>query len=249
MNASQTIRDAVARVEDLRLRTKSSIPLQKAITAVKSFQSRRFSGTYSDLLNTREYGAAANFFLVELYSEKDYSLRDAQFARIAGALQRLFPQQVVATAVALAELHVLTEEMDHEMALAWIRRLDMAADPERQYLAAWRDTGRQDARTLQLELVLKIGSELERLTRTSGLRMMLKMMRRPAKAMGLEALQLFLEAGFDTFAAMSGKEAHATKFLITIRNRESKLLEKLYDDDASLARCELSQHMIKANQK
>jgi hypothetical protein len=71
------------------------------------------------LLASVEYAGAARFFLNDLYSDKDYSLRDAQFARIAGALQRLFPKQVVATAVTMAQLHILTEELDRQMAVAW----------------------------------------------------------------------------------------------------------------------------------
>ena len=55
----------------------------------------------------------------------------------------------------------------------------------------------------QLRVVLGIGQQMARLTRTAGLRMMLKMMRGPAAAAGLGALQRFLECGFDTFAAMA----------------------------------------------
>ena len=44
------------------------------------------------------YAAAARFFLDELYSDKDYADRDAQFARIAGAIEKLFPAQVARTA-------------------------------------------------------------------------------------------------------------------------------------------------------
>jgi hypothetical protein len=116
MDAAQTIRGAVTRVADLRTEAQANPSLRMAIAAIKSFQSRRFAGTYADLLESPEYGRAARFFLEDLYGDKDYSLRDAQFARIAGGLQRVFPQQVVETAVALANLHVLTEELDRKMA-------------------------------------------------------------------------------------------------------------------------------------
>lgn len=234
MNAAETIRDAVARVAALRHRSASSSGLLAAVTAVKSLQAHRFSGTYRDLLATREYGAAARFFLVELYSEKDYSQRDAQFARIAGALQRIFPDQVVSTAVALAQLHVLTEEFDYAMAEAWLRSGPGQVDEVDRYLSVWQSVGRPDDRTRQLSLVLRIGSELERLTRTPGLRLMLRMMRRPAVATGLGALQSFLEAGFDTFAGMSAQNGRATKFLEMIGEREAALMEKLFDADASI---------------
>lgn len=235
MNASETIRLAVARVAALRLETEASAPLRAATTAVKRFQSQRFSATYRDLLEAPEYGAAARFFLVELYSEKDYSQRDAQFARIAGALQRLFPQQVVATAVALAELHQLSEELDHAMARVWMEFAKGTEDPLARYVSCWTTLGRSEDRFRQLDLVLTIGKELDRLTRTPGLRMMLRMMRRPAKATGLEALQNFLEAGFDTFAELAAHGgAHAQEFLNTIAQREAELMNQLFAKDVTV---------------
>jgi len=212
--------------------------LQAALTAVKAFQAKRFAGTYADLLTSQEYAGAARFFLDDLYSDKDYSLRDAQFARIAGALQRLFPHQVVDTAVTLAQLHVLTEELDHQMALAWrtcaaAPGSDSVGDAARRYAGCWLTVGRESDRNRQLNMVLGIGAELDRLTRTHGLRMMLRMMRRPAMAAGLGALQSFLEAGFDTFARMSGKGERAQVFLDTIRERESGWIRRLFTPTAA----------------
>jgi hypothetical protein len=243
MNAAETIRDAVARVAALRVLSKSSPGLLAAVTSVKSLQARRFSGTYRDLLATREYGAAAQFFLVELYSEKDYSQRDAQFARIAGALQRIFPDQVVGTAVALAQLHVLTEEFDYAMAEVWLMSTSTAGTEIDRYLSAWQSIGRPEDRATQLRLVIQIGSELERLTRTPGLRLMLRMMRRPAMATGLGALQSFLEAGFDTFAGMSAQRGRATKFLEMIREREATLMTQLFANETAIGRDALTSHL------
>jgi hypothetical protein len=239
MEAADTIRDAVARVATLRQEAGASPGLQAALTAVKAFQAKRFAGTYADLLASQEYVGAARFFLDDLYSDKDYSLRDAQFARIAGALQRLFPRQVVATAVSLAQLHVLTEELDHQMALAWLARssapVEGTSDAARRYAGCWLAVGREPDRNRQLDMVLCIGAELDRLTRTHGLRLMLRMMRRPATAAGLGALQTFLEAGFDTFAQMAGQGEQARVFLDTIRERESGWIHRLSTAAASEA--------------
>jgi hypothetical protein len=247
MDAAHTIREAVGRVTQLRLEAAAQPDLHAATTAVKAFQARRFAGTYADLLASNDYGSAARFFLEELYSDKDYSSRDAQFARIAGALQTLFPRQVVATAVSLAELHVLTEELDRQMALAWLDNvaLDEASGIAR-YMACWAAVGRESERERQLEMVLSVGSDLDRLTRTAGLRLMLRMMRRPAMAAGLGALQGFLESGFDTFAEMSGRGARAQEFLNIVRQRESAWIKLLSRGDAVHCRGELQTCLSKA---
>ena len=238
MEPAQKIRDAVAQVSQLREQASGNPVLGAAVAAVKRLQSRRFAGTYADLLGGGgPYRAAAQFFLHELYGDADYSERDAQFSRIAGALQKLFPQQVTATAVSLAQLHTLTEQLDH--AVGWVRARDEAPDAVLRpagYIGAWRAVARRADREAQLNRVLEIGRELQRLTRAPGLRLMLKMMRAPAAAAGMGALQRFLEAGFDTFAAMARHAGGADGFLDIIRQRESALITMLFDAD--LVDCE-----------
>jgi hypothetical protein len=229
MDAAKTIRDAMEKVAQLRTDAAQHAPLYLATVSVKAFQAQRFAGTYEDLLSSREYGQATRFFLEDLYSDKDYSLRDAQFAKIAGGLQRLFPKQVVATAVSLAQLHLLTEDLDRQMARAWMSAAAVAdgSDDAARYIACWATVGREDDRNLQLGMVLDIGAELDRLTRVAGLRLMLRMMRGPAMAAGIGSLQAFLESGFDIFARMSGKGSGAQVFLSTVRERESTWIKCL----------------------
>ena len=71
--------------------------LQAKVLLLKAFQRQRFARTYEDLLDTPRYGAAARFFLDELYGPTDFTRRDAQFARVVPALVRLFPPEVVET--------------------------------------------------------------------------------------------------------------------------------------------------------
>ena len=230
MEAAQIIRDAVARVSNLRRDLALNPALDAAVYAVKAFQARRFAGTYSDLLASDTYRHAARFFLVELYSDKDYSDRDAQFGRIAGGLQTLFTKQVVATAVSLAQLHLLTEELDHAMGLAWQKAsMPENASPAERYLEAWRMVGHRNDRGRQLATVLAIGRDLARLTRLPGLRLVLRMMRKPAHAAGLGSLQEFLESGFDTFAGMSHHVRGVETFLSVIEEREAELIDLLFD--------------------
>ncbi len=239
MEATKIIRDAVAQVTLLRQTAADNAGLARAISDVKHFQARRFAATYRDLLDSEHYQAAALFFLEELYSEKDYSDRDSQFARIAAALDRLFPQQVVQTAVALAQLHHLTEDLDLAMARSWMSHPNIPEVP--RYVSAWRAVNRRSDRSMQLATVLEVGHELDRLTRTPGLRMMLKMMRGPANLAGLKSLQRFLEAGFDTFAAMGRKHDGTRYFLSTVMARESSLIGSLFDAEAVACETEMAQ--------
>ena len=229
MDTAHHVRDAVARVTALRAEAAARPELARAVSAIKRLQARRFAGTYYDLLESGMYAAAARFFLEELYSERDYADRDAQFARIAGEIEKLFPADVAATAAQLAQLHAMTESLDHDMALQWLA--DTEGSDALRYVKAWQVVGRAEDRETQLQTVLAIGHEMARLTRLPGLRLMLKMMRGPAAAAGLQSLQRFLEAGFDTFAAMAKRRHGAEQFLGTVHEREERLIKRLFADD------------------
>jgi hypothetical protein len=242
-DAAQKIRASLAAVSALRDARLADSALNDAVLAVKRLQARRFKGSYADLLAGPPYQSAARFFLDELYGDQDYADRDAQFARIAGTMQKLFPEQVVATALALAELHALTEQLDHAMGQAWVSA-DIAAQSAseaQRYIRAWRHVGQRSERESQLRVVLVIGHELARLTRAPGLRLLLKMMRGPASAAGMASLQHFLETGFDTFGAMSRQKNGAETFLETVRARETRLIAELFDADLVACETELRQ--------
>ena len=240
MNASadhiHTSLEAVARFRQLRA---GNAPLSAANAAIKRFQAQRFQATYPDLLQSSRYQTAARFFLHELYSDKDYAERDQQFARIANTIAKLFPQSVVNTAAALADVHALTERLDDAMAHAYLAlQTDNPGQTEAgRYIACWRQVADPAARHQQLEVVLALGRSLDSLTRKPGLRTLLKLMRGPAAAAGLGSLQKFLESGFDAFQTMRG----ADEFLKLITLRESDWIERLFDEEVVACETKLSE--------
>ena len=209
---AEQIRAQLDQVAHLRAQTEDEDAAgAEAVRAIKRLQARRFA-------------AATRFFLEELYGERDYRERDAQFARIAGAIERLFPAQVAQLAVDLAQLHALTETLDARMAAHW--RAGASDQASACYVSAWRATGERAQRERQLAVVLHMGRELRRLTAMKSLRLGLRMMRGPAQAAGLGALQTFLESGFDAFGQMGPQ---AGRFLDAIAEREAGWIATLFD--------------------
>ena len=241
MNASALqIHQALEVVASLRAQYAANPELAAASLEIKQFQATRFQATYGDLLKSPRYQPATQFFLTELYGDKDYANRDQQFARIASTIAKLFPQAVVNTAAALAEVHALTERLDHDMAQQWLSlKVQPNLSPAARYIACWRKVADPAARQKQLDVVLALGSSLNELTRKPGLRTLLKMMRAPAAASGLASLQRFLESGFDAFAAMRG----ADDFLTLIHRREADWIALLFTEDAVACETRLNQLM------
>lgn len=206
-------------MEAIRAARLADAGLAAAVTEVKHFQHARFERTYTDLLANPRYTRAARFFLEDLYGPGDFTQRDAQFARVVPALVRLFPAELVGTVLQLAQLHALSERLDSAMAAAAPAPLDA-----RSYAHAWRAVGEPSSRMRQIDLMLAVGNALDRYTRSVLLRHTLRLMRGPAQAAGLGALQSFLESGFDTFKGMGGAGA----FLGVIEQRERALARHLF---------------------
>jgi len=207
------------------------------VLAIKAYQHSRFMRTYADMLAHPRYGGAAKFFLDDLYGPGDFTLRDDQFARIVPGLVRVFPKQIVDTVLSLSQLHALSERLDTKMGAA-LAEVAVGTPPQSaagaaalvivdgvRYGQCWRRVEDPPAREQQISLMLAVGAALESYTRNSLLRSSLRLMRRPAQAAGLGALQAFLERGFDTFRAMHGSRA----FLDLVASRERALAMALFD--------------------
>jgi hypothetical protein len=194
--------------------------LANRVVEIKRFQHSRFESTYADLLAQKRYAPATSFFLEDLYGPGDFTQRDEQFARVVPALVRLFPHQIVQTVAKLARLHELSENLDTQMGQC----LEEGVLSTFSYGCAWRAVGRSKDRDQQIALMLEVGHALDQFTKNLVLRGTLRMMRGPASAAGLGALQAFLESGFDAFREMHGAE----QFLETIFSREKELAQKLF---------------------
>lgn len=245
MTTAETIHAALQEVATLRQQRVDNPPLNRACAEVRAFQARRFQATYLDLITSPRYKAAASFFLEELYSEKDYTDRDTQFARIVNTMTKIFPHGAVQTAAALVQVHALSERLDTQMAHEWLQdeQQRKPTDVCERYVRCWRQLGNAAARQEQLDRVIRLGRELERLTSTRGLRTLLKMMRNPARMAGLSALQHFLETGFDAFAHMHGAET----FLQTVKARETDWSHALFHQEFALCTNHL-RHLLNTGQ-
>jgi hypothetical protein len=225
-DAAERLRAHLAAVRDLRAATRAAPALARDRRSLREWQAGRLARTHRDLLESPRYGAAATFFLSDLYGPKDLDARDAAIARILPMLTRVLPATAL-DAVALAvELDALSERLDLAVARA-LRRAQPEGPlviAEASYAAAFRVAAPRDERERQIDLVVRIGTELDALARKRLLAGAIAMMEAPARAAGLQALHEFLARGFHTFRGMRG----ADEFLATIEGRERRLVARLY---------------------
>ena len=192
----------------------------EARKALRAFQNRRFARTYADLARNPRYQDAIAFFLYELYGDADLTARDAGVVRILPVMTKMLPAIALQTIRDALAFEALSEQLDADVA----RCLGVTPVDEASYAAAFVSCGRRELRELQMVYVGQIGHALDRMTRWPLIKTSLKVMRAPARAAGLQALQEFLESGSNAFVKMRG----ADEFLATIARRESAIVERLF---------------------
>ena len=216
MAAHATLHQHLAALKQLR----GGKGLPRKLRELKAWQSKRFTETYADLLHAPRYGAAARFFLEDLYGPKDFTSRDEAMMRILPTMSRILPASAVETASLAIELEALTEDLDQRLA----RALPAGAITAAGYAKAYRETSTPAERERQVALAIAVGERLDVLVKKPFIGRTLKLMRRPAALAGLADLQDFLERGFEAFRAMDG----AGEFLEIVGARERAILKRLF---------------------
>ena len=182
---------------------------------LRAWQAARLASTYGDLLHDPGCVDAVKFFLTDLYGPQEHTRRDQDLARAWSILSRTLPRAALGLLERARELQTLTAELDEAMA----RQLAAGPVTQESYAAAYRAVGRPEARRRQIDLVLSIATDLERVVRHAWVGFALRAARAPAHAAGFGALQDFLERGFGAFRRMKD----AQRLLSAIRERETRL--------------------------
>ena len=195
------------------------------LSLLRQWQSRRLRESFADFLADRQMRPAAEFFLEDLYADRDFSARDRDAARVLPMMARLLPEGLLHAAVDAIELATISHALDLRMAEQLARRRDpIAPITAADYARAYRHRGLRRLRRHQIELVLRVGHALDAAVRKHGVYKLLRAARLPAQLAGLSELQAFLERGFRAFDALGG----AQDFLAQVAARERKVSERLF---------------------
>jgi hypothetical protein len=233
MNARTLAKDlAMARLEAqlqgvarVRQAAESDPAVEQARRNLREWQAARLARTHADLLASPKFGAAAAFFLADLYGPQDLGKREAAVRRILPLMKKTLPAPALETVADAIELDALSESLDMAMAAQLNQNanaLDAAA-----YGAAYRNIGRRQERARQIALIDDLGHALEQLTEARFVGAALAAMRKPAQMAGLGDLQAFLERGYAAFRQMGG----AREFVETVAAREAAISAALFAGD------------------
>ncbi len=189
------------------------------LRALKQWQSERLARSFTNLTANPRYQPAAEFFLSDLYGAEDASWRDRDVERVLPTMQRWLPEKALQALNGALELDLISHRFDLDMS----EQIDRPRIDTETYARAYRETCDEALRHRQIDLIVDVGEELERLVRIPLILGVLKLARGPARGAGFGQLQAFLERGFAAFRHM-GK---ASEFLDLIEQGERQVMQKI----------------------
>lgn len=195
------------------------------LVELRRWQAERLGACFADLRDEPRHAAAAEFFLTDLYGEHDVSWRARDLERMLPTLRRWLPVAMLETVADALALDLLSQRLDLALAEAHERIAGARAKvDERNYAEAYRAAGTRAERERQIELIMKVGEDLDAIVKKPLVFTILRLARGPAARAGLGQLQSFLERGFGAFRVMGGAE----HFLATIGGREREVMKRLF---------------------
>lgn len=201
-------------------------PLGPALQVLRRWQAQRLARTYADLLASERYRPAAEFFLSDLYGEKDFTKRDQNVESMYPSMVKMLPDAALHTIALAVELHVLSAELDRALCEVLTGELGITDRiSESQYVEAFRRCANLRQRQRQVILMRRVGEDLDAVVGKPLIYQMLKLARKPAQLAGFGELHDFLERGFHAFRHMGG----AGQFLETIATREIRIMDRIFE--------------------
>lgn len=204
--------------------------LEPWLDQVRAWQGARLAATFADLAAQPRYETATAYFLHDLYGTHDMTWRARDLSRMLPTLTRWLPQPVLRTVGDAIELDLVSHQFDLAMSGA-LRAIATAAQPPALdldlYGRAYRATGTPETRGRQIDLIVDLGRDLDRVVRLPMIAGVLRIARGPALAAGLGGMHAFLERGFAAFRSMRG----ADEFLAAVATRERAAMRRLFGAD------------------
>lgn len=192
---------------------------------LRRWQAARLAASFQGFMQDPKRKPAAEFFLTDLYGDRDFSRRDADIARVVPKMQRLLPQSLLETLADAIELGALSHALDLRMAEALQRLAPRRTTLDDElYARAYREVGLPRLRAHQIDLIAVAGYGLGHALRGRGVSTLLSVLRGPARAAGFGELQSFLERGFGAYAKLDDVAA----FIADIERSEREIARRLF---------------------
>lgn len=199
--------------------------LEPSLVLLRTWQSRRLARTYADLLDNKQYRPACLFFLSDIYAPRDFSQRDHDTERLHAFLSRVVPAQMLQLLTEVITLNALTSELDCRLARVLTDQLGVVDTlTSEDYAEGYRRCNNFAERNRQLDLLIRVVTQVSEGARLPGVGLALKVAHGPACRAGWVELFSFLERGYGAFRQIRDLPT----FVGAIEQRERGILHKIF---------------------
>lgn len=208
--------------------TVEGVTLDPQLALLREWQSRRLANTYADLLAEKQYRAACQFFLSDVYAARDFSQRNQDAEHLYSILSRFLPERMLKLLADAIRINQLTNQLDHALLRVLVQEFGVieTITPE-IYAQAYRLCNHYTERREQIELLTRVLWEAATGARSPIFAISLRLAEGPAQRAGWSELYGFLERGYWACKPMR----NIGFFVKTIEQRELALLEKIFRGD------------------
>lgn len=207
-------------VSKLRVAVSESESLSNKVKALKIYQKKRLEKTHVNLFQNQDTRGAAEFFLSEIYSDKDFSKRDKDLNKVVPMMTKIFNQEMLVVLDYAFELDYLTEKMDVIVA----KNLSGNFTDD-EYEKVYANKTSFEDRSRQIYLTDMLGKKLISITKLPLIGGLLNKMGLPAKLMGMGDIHNLLKNGFNIFKNTPDIDG----FLIELIDKEKSILNTIYN--------------------
>ena len=195
------------------------------MVALKEWQCNRLLASHIELWKIKRFQPAIQFFISELYGPKDFSQRDADIAKVIPKMEKWLPEKALNSLGVAIHLNCLSQDIDYLMLEKFAElNVDLQNFTAADYAQAYKNCGNTEQRAQQINSIEKLGTDLGKVVKIPGISMILRMARTPAKTMGVDALQQFLEDGLNAFK----KLGTVSDFIYPVVTEERRIMHELF---------------------
>ena len=203
--------------------------LAARLTTLQNWQKRRMQHTHAALFAVTEHQLMTQYFLTRLYGGEDFDVLAGQFERVINAakkFERLVPSSTIQTGCEAIELAVLAIELD--LNLAQLMTSDFVYNQFGEIdddfvLDLYHQANQSEARYHQLNLLDKLGSNLDKYVRSFIVQSAFKISKGAAERHHFDPLYNFLGEGFSAMKPLKSAEV----FVGVFTKHEREILERI----------------------
>lgn len=216
MSSFAPMQQMIARYHALEFHHNPQLALR--LSTIQNWQKKRMQHTHAALFAVPEHQLMTEYFLNRLYGGSDFEILAGQFARVVNAakkFERLVPNSTIKTGCEGIELAVLAIELDQQ--LAQLMTDDFTYNQygeidDSAIIQLYLEADQAEARYHQLELLDKLGNNLDKYVRSFVVQSAFKMAKGAAERHHFDPMYAFLAEGFAAMKPLKSAEVFVGVF-------------------------------------